>query len=96
MLKRIISRANKSRNYVLSAPIGGLNARDSLDLMKETDAITMDNYLPSETKVVLRKGYVPYVNMEHAVKTPAIRPRHIFELIKNSMPSSGLKKTTFA
>ena len=71
MLKRIISRANKSRNYVLSAPIGGLNARDSLDLMKETDAITMDNYLPSETKVVLRKGYVPYVNMEHAVKTLA-------------------------
>ena len=49
MLQRPINRRAKSRNYTLPAPIGGLNVRDSLDTMPETDAIVMDNYLPQET-----------------------------------------------
>ena len=57
MLNRAISR---SQNYILPAPIGGLNCRDSFDNMSETDAITMDNYYPSETNVCLRGGYKMY------------------------------------
>ena len=38
MLKPI-NRANKSVNYTLPAPCGGLNMRDSLDNMDLSDAI---------------------------------------------------------
>ncbi len=69
MLQRPINRHNKSQNYILSAPIGGLNVRDSLDTMPETDAIVMDNYLPQETKIILRKGYVPYVELGTKIET---------------------------
>ncbi len=57
MLNRAFSR---SQNYILPAPVGGLNCRDSLDNMSETDAIIMDNYYPSETNVCLRGGYKIY------------------------------------
>ena len=69
MQQRRVNRGNKSGNYNLPSPIGGLNARDSLDLMDETDAIVMDNYIPSETKVTLRKGYTRYVTTGKPVKT---------------------------
>ena len=52
MLQQQINRRTKSQNYTLSAPIGGLNVRDSLDTMPETDAIVMDNYLPQDTKII--------------------------------------------
>jgi hypothetical protein len=38
------------------APINGLNARDSLALMKPTDAIILNNVFPTPTEVVLRNG----------------------------------------
>lgn len=69
MLQRQIDRRNKSQNYTLPAPIGGLNVRDSLDTMPETDAIVMDNYLPQDTKIMLRKGYVPYVELGEKIET---------------------------
>ncbi len=69
MLQRPINRRAKSRNYTLPAPIGGLNVRDSLDTMPETDAIVMDNYLPQETKIILRKGYTPYVMLSAKIET---------------------------
>lgn len=42
------------------APIGGLNARDSLAAMPENDAITLDNFFPTPTTVNLRNGYVNF------------------------------------
>lgn len=69
MLQRQINRQTKSQNYTLSAPIGGLNVRDSLDTMPETDAIVMDNYLPQDTRIVLRKGYIPYVELGEKIET---------------------------
>lgn len=42
---------------VLPAPVGGLNARDSLALMPPTDAVTLDNWFPGTTSVDLRRGY---------------------------------------
>ena len=60
MSNQQINRGNKSINYTLPAPVGGLNVRDSLDLMPQTDAIILDNYLPQDTKLSLRKGYSVY------------------------------------
>lgn len=69
MQQRTINRGNTSTNYTLPAPTGGLNVRDSLDTMEEADAIVMDNYLPSETKVVLRRGYMNYALLEAKIRT---------------------------
>lgn len=71
MQLRETNRGNKSLNYTLPSPIGGLNVRDSLDLMPETDAIVMDNYMPMDTKVMLRRGYARYVKTECMIKTLA-------------------------
>ncbi len=57
MLRRNV---NRSINYILPSPIGGLNMRDSIDAMEDTDAILMDNYYPSESSVCLRNGYKAY------------------------------------
>ena len=48
MQRRKVNRQNRSLNYTLPCPIGGLNMRDSLGQMKESDAIVMDNYFPGE------------------------------------------------
>lgn len=44
----------------LPAPVGGWNARDSLTSMGATDAVTMTNWYPSTTEVILRNGYTQY------------------------------------
>ena len=59
-MSKQINRGNRSINYILPAPSGGLNMRDSLDNMDIKDAIVMDNYIPQDTKVILRKGYSQY------------------------------------
>jgi len=56
----------------LPAPLKGLNKRDSLSDMDAGYAIVMDNYLPQDTKVALRKGYVRYVKTEQPVATLAV------------------------
>ncbi len=66
---RKTNRDYASSNFTLPSPVGGLNCRDSLDLMAATDAIVMDNYFPGETKVSLRRGYVKYVGLPFATKT---------------------------
>lgn len=43
------------------APVGGLNARDSIADMPETDAIILENFFPTPTKVELRNGYASHV-----------------------------------
>lgn len=53
-----------SRTVSLPSPVGGLNARDSVALMPETDAITLDNWFPQQTSVGVRNGYE-----EHATFT---------------------------
>ncbi|MDD7313326.1 MAG: hypothetical protein PUH03_03100 [bacterium] len=66
-----VIRTSKSINYSLPAPTGGLNVRDSLDVMARTDAIVMDNYIPRETKVSLRKGYTMHAKLTAPVMTLA-------------------------
>ena len=57
---RPINRSNKSVNYTLPAPVGGLNVRDSLDTMSAADAVVLDNYIPGDTSLSLRRGYSVY------------------------------------
>ena len=71
MSTSLINQSNKSVNHIIPAPIGGLNVRDNLDVMEATDAIVMDNYLPTDTKVKLRKGYSLHAKTGHAFLTLA-------------------------
>lgn len=43
------------------APVGGLNARDSLSAMKPEDALILDNFICRATTVDVRKGQVAHV-----------------------------------
>jgi len=53
-------------------PVGGWNARDSLDEMKASDAVFLDNFWPEDGKVSLRKGYESHATgMTSAVETVA-------------------------
>jgi hypothetical protein len=49
-----------SREASLQSPTGGLNAKDPLAAMKETEAVTMENYFPEPSKVVSRNGYISH------------------------------------
>ena len=73
MLNRML---NRTQNYILSAPIGGLNQRDGLDNMSPNDAIIMDNYYPAETKVCLRGGYKIYALNGKNVKVETLIAFH--------------------
>ena len=53
------SKRQVSRTASIQAPTGGLNARDGIDAMKETDAVIMTNWFPSTSSVDMRKGFNP-------------------------------------
>jgi hypothetical protein len=46
----------QATGYVIAAPVGGLNARDALANMPETDAILLDNWFVQPSWVELRRG----------------------------------------
>lgn len=50
-----------SKQTSLQAPTEGLNARDPIANMKETEAVTMENFFPSPSSVDLRKGMTEHV-----------------------------------
>lgn len=57
MIRRRTPKKATALSASLPPPIGGLNARDSVALMPETDALILDNFFPQATSVDLRKGY---------------------------------------
>ncbi len=71
MLKSYINRTGKSLSYTIAAPIGGLNCRDAYNVMPPEDAIVMDNYIPLDNKIALRKGYIDYYKNNHRFLTLA-------------------------
>ncbi|MDO4161886.1 MAG: hypothetical protein Q4D80_02630 [Pseudomonadota bacterium] len=71
MKLKLAARVNKSVSYILPAPIKGLNMRDSLADMDAGYAIVMDNYMPQDTKVALRKGYIKYAELDEKICTLA-------------------------
>lgn len=58
-----------SKTTSIQAPTGGLNAKDAIANMKETEAVTMDNWFPTPSSVDIRKGYASHVTGMGAVET---------------------------
>lgn len=50
-----------SRTSSIQAPTGGLNAKDPIANMKETEAVTLDNWFPTPSSVDIRNGMVAHV-----------------------------------
>lgn len=57
---RKVRGAPTARTVSVSAPVGGLNAVDSIAAMPPEDAIVLDNLFPTPTQVLLRNGYQPW------------------------------------
>lgn len=57
-MPRRVNRRRTAITQSVAAPIGGLNTRDSQDIMAPEDAIVLDNWWPDVGKVRVRKGYV--------------------------------------
>lgn len=56
-----VPKKQVSRTSSLPAPIGGLNARDGLANMPESDAVILTNWFPETTSVNIRNGYSEHV-----------------------------------
>lgn len=56
--RKPVNRNYKMKTSSIPAPVGGLNARDSIANMPETDAIILDNAFPTPTDVTTRGGYL--------------------------------------
>ena len=69
MQQRVVTRLSKSVSCTLPAPLKGLNVRDSLADMDVGFAIVMDNYIPLDTRVMLRPGYTEYIKTTDKVRT---------------------------
>lgn len=59
----VINTKQTSRPTVVSAPVGGLNGKDSLADMAATDAYLLDNLFPSSDKISARRGCVKHTNV---------------------------------
>lgn len=60
-----------STGYTLPAPTGGLNTRDALANMPESDAVILDNWFPQPTWVELRNGATTLATFTGACETVA-------------------------
>lgn len=49
-------RGKVSRTHNSPAPVGGWNGRDGYTAMRDNEAVTLQNFFPSTSDVVLRKG----------------------------------------
>lgn len=61
--------AVSGKRVAVQAPIGGLNARDPVSAMKETDAIELENWFPRSSSVDLRKGFIQFADLPVAGHT---------------------------
>lgn len=58
--KGITNRSQVTRTHSFPAPIGGLNARDSIANMDPRDAITLKNFFPTTLDCEFRGGYAAH------------------------------------
>lgn len=56
-----VTRRQVSQQTSLQAPTGGLNAKDALANMKETEAVTLENWFPTPSSVDIRNGMQEHV-----------------------------------
>ncbi len=57
--RRAPRRGGGTMTVTVPAPVGGLNTRDSLNLMPPTDAVRLDNWNPGISALSVREGYRP-------------------------------------
>ena len=57
--RRARRRGGTATTVTVPAPVGGLNTRDSLNLMPPTDAVRLDNWNPGISALSVREGYRP-------------------------------------
>ena len=70
-MKNALKRSQIAQSQSIPAPVGGLNARDGLAEMPESDAVVMTNFFPNPSQVVLRSGYVTWATGTGPVNTLA-------------------------
>lgn len=56
MQRRRPTRRQVAQTKSIPAPVGGLNARDAIAEMPATDAVTMENWMPTPTNLAVRNG----------------------------------------
>lgn len=59
---RVAAAAQVAQLFTIPAPVGGLNYRDPISAMQPTDALVLDNFIPKQTGVELRKGWQYYTS----------------------------------
>lgn len=58
MVAKAKGRPVKHRTSSSAAPVGGLNVRDGLNVMPQTDALNLVNWIPQQYGVRSRKGWI--------------------------------------
>lgn len=69
---RALRRVQNSVSQSVPGPIGGWNARDSLDTMQAGDAVVLDNWFPREGYIETRLGSVSYCDTAQALGIKAL------------------------
>ncbi len=78
--------SQKSVATSMPAPIGGLNARDSIANMKAEDAVVLENWFPRTTSVDVRKGFTAWNTFTGVCQTVMIysgATAKVFPCVKN-------------
>lgn len=78
------SRAQVTQTTSVPAPIGGLNARDSVASMPPTDAVTMENWFPTPTNITVRSGSTSFATGMPAV-VETIMAYNAYTVITNKL-----------
>jgi hypothetical protein len=90
--------AQRSMSTSLPAPIGGLNARDSVANMETTDAVALENWFPKTTSVDIRGGYQSWNTFTGVCQSilvySGVSQTKIFPCVKNGSTFSIYSSTS--
>jgi hypothetical protein len=90
--------AQKSGATSIAAPIGGLNARDSVANMAATDAVLLENWFPKTTSVDIRAGYTAwntFTGLCHTLMVySGVSSTKVFSCVKNGSTYSIYDSTS--
>ncbi|MES0385717.1 MAG: hypothetical protein ABUJ98_14180, partial [Hyphomicrobium sp.] len=74
-------RVQTPKVLAVDCPIGGWNARDSLDSMEAEDAVILDNWVPGFNDCFLRNGYVSFTT---GVGTGGVESMMVYDNLANN------------
>ncbi len=89
MAKQAAPPSGKGRT--IPSPIGGLNARDALANMPETDAVVLDNFFPQRTWVESRNGSLTLATFSGSCETVAAYAGLTTSLLFGAVVNSGVR-----